>query len=291
MNSYTRKGEWLSITLSAPIELSYESVKEIVPMLPKYWNKLKSNDGIRLQGSRLLLHVFAPEHDSPSVVAEWGELAIAYEDDFCLVVVKLAGMPVHGTSEGQRGTLAGLVAAYYEETGQACRIRHIHRLDVDTSGLVLYAKNEWAHQLLDEQMRAKEINRTYLALAEGKFNKRRGIINQPIGKDRHHKARRRVSPTGDAAVTHYTVLEQFNQAALVELTLETGRTHQIRVHLSYLGHPLIGDKLYGGSDKLLPRQALHGYKLSFHHPITTQFIEVQSPLPQDLNQVLEQFMS
>jgi 23S rRNA pseudouridine1911/1915/1917 synthase len=288
MNTYNRKGEWLSFTLPAPIEMTYEAVTQVIPMLPKFWHKLKSTDGIRIQGSRLLLRLFPSELDSPPIAVEWGELTIAYEDDFCLVVVKPAGMPVHGTSADQQGTLAGRIAAYYAETGQDCRVRHIHRLDVETSGLVLYAKNEWAHQLLDEQMRAKAINRSYLALAEGIFRNKRGTINQPIGRDRHHKARRRVSASGDAAVTHYMVIEQLRSAALVELSLETGRTHQIRVHLSHLGHPLVGDKLYGGSDKLLPYQALHGYKLSFRHPLTMDFIEVEAHLPEEIGQVFEQ---
>lgn len=291
MNAYVRKGEWLSVTVPSPIEMTYEAVTQIVPMLPKYWHKLKSTDGIRIQGSRLLLRLFPPELDSPPVAPEWGELTIAYEDDFCLVVNKPTSMPVHGTSADQQGTLAGRIAAYYAETGQVCRVRHIHRLDVDTTGLVLYAKNEWAHQLLDEQMRAKTINRSYLALAEGKFRAKRGTINHPIGRDRHHKARRRVSPSGDAAVTHYTVIEQLHDAALVELSLETGRTHQIRVHLSYLVHPLVGDKLYGGNDKLLPHQALHGYKLSFRHPLTSDFIEAEAPLPNEIKQILEQMRS
>ncbi|TCZ75173.1 RluA family pseudouridine synthase [Paenibacillus albiflavus] len=288
MNAYNRKGEWLSIALPAPVELTYEAVSSVIPMIPKMWNKLKANGGVRMQGTRLMLHLFPSEHDSPPITPEWGELTIAYEDDYCLVVVKSVGMPVHGITANQPGTLAGRVAAYYAETGQACRVRHIHRLDVDTSGLVLYAKNEWAHQQLDEQMRAKSIHRTYLAVAEGRFSRKKGTINQPIGRDRHHNARRRVSSSGDAAVTHYKVMEQFSHGALVELSLETGRTHQIRVHLSYLGHPLIGDKLYGGSDKLLSHQALHGYKLSFTHPLTADLIEVEAPLPNEIEQVMKQ---
>jgi len=288
MNAYNRKGEWLSIALPAPIELTYEAVSSIIPMIPKMWNKLKANGGVRMQGSRLMLHLFPSEYDTPPITPEWGELTIAYEDDYCLVVVKPVAMPVHGTTANQPGTLAGRVAAYYAETGQACRVRHIHRLDVDTSGLVLYAKNEWAHQQLDEQMRVKSIHRTYLALAEGRFSRKKGTINEPIGRDRHHNARRRVSSSGDAAVTHYKVMEQFSQGALVELSLETGRTHQIRVHLSYLGHPLVGDKLYGGSEKLLSHQALHGYKLSFTHPLTGDLIEVEAPLPNEIEQVMKQ---
>lgn len=277
-----RTGEWLSVTFATPIELSYETVSEHISIPHKYWNKLMISNGIRMQGKRLSLHAFPLDYDKTPVSPEWGELSILYEDDFCMVVDKPPGMAVHPAEAGQPNTLAAFVAGYYELTGQACRIRHIHRLDANTSGLVLYAKNEWAHLRLDEEMRKKEIHRDYLALAEGRFQHVQGTIAAPIGRDRHYSGKRRVHPQGDPAVTHYEVLEQFEQAAWVRLTLETGRTHQIRVHLSHIGHPLIGDKLYGGSDRQLARQALHGYKLKFRHPLDRRWIEIESPLPDEL---------
>jgi len=279
-----RKGEWYELPLGrerfGDALPDFASASRLVPVPRKWWDKLVRQGGVRTQGNRLLLHAFAPE--PAGIAPEWGELPIVYEDDFCLVADKPAGMPVHPNEAGQTGTLAALVAAHYETTGQACRVRHIHRLDADTSGLVLFAKNEWAHLLLDERMREKAIRRSYLALAQGRFARRSGTIDAPIGRDRHHATRRRVSPGGDPAVTHYAVALQANHAALVELMLETGRTHQIRVHLSHLGHPLIGDALYGGNASLFPRQALHGYKLSFAHPITGETVEVESELPADM---------
>lgn len=277
-----RTGEWLSITFGSPVELSYESVSEQIPIPHKYWKKLMATNGIRMQGKRLSLHAFPLEYDKTPVQPEWGELSIRYEDDFCMVIDKPPGMAVHPAAAGQPHTLAAYVAGYYEQSGQACRIRHIHRLDANTSGLVLYAKNEWAHLWLDEEMRNKEIHRDYLALAEGRFQHLKGTITAPIGRDRHHAGKRRVHPQGEPAVTHYEVLEQFQQAAMVRLTLETGKTHQVRVHLSHIGHPLIGDKLYGGSDRQLDRQALHGYKLKFRHPLDRRWIEIESSLPEEL---------
>ncbi|MCR8644168.1 RluA family pseudouridine synthase [Paenibacillus sp. N1-5-1-14] len=285
MRGLIRKGEWLSIPLSGDEASSYEEVNRQIQVPLKYWNRLKSRGDIKSQGGRLLLRLF-PEQSGP-FVSQWGDVDIVYEDDWCLVVNKPAGIAVHPASPDQVGTLGNQLASYYEMTGQACRVRHIHRLDADTTGLVLYAKNELAQLHLDEAMRQKTINRTYLAIAEGHFTKVQGTIDAPIGKDRHTTGKRRVSTNGDAALTHYRVIEQMKDAALVEVELETGRTHQIRVHISYLGHPLIGDRLYGGNQELLPRQALHGYKLSFEHPITSEAIELECPIPSDLQELYE----
>lgn len=284
-----RRGEWYELPLEPGMyfgnEVDYDIAASLVPLPRKWWDNLVRSGGIRVKGNRLLLHAFVPEQSG--IPAEWEEeVRIAYEDDFCLVADKPAGMPVHPNEAGQTGTLAARVAAHYESTGQACRVRHIHRLDADTSGLVLFAKNEWAHVLLDEQMRRKTIHRFYLALVQGHIARSNGKIDAPIGRDRHHATRRRVSPSGDPAITRYKVIEQTSAAALVELTLETGRTHQIRVHLSHLGHPLLGDALYGGSGKLFNRQALHGYKLIFAHPITTEPIEAESALPDEMATLL-----
>ncbi|WP_442603453.1 RluA family pseudouridine synthase [Paenibacillus sp. KN14-4R] len=285
MRGLIRKGEWLSIQHPAEDTPTYEGVVRLLPMTLKYWNRLQSRGDIKVQGQRLLLRVF-PEETGP-FVSQWGEVDIIYEDDWCLVVNKPAGIPVHPASHEQIDTLGNQLASYYEMTGQACRVRHIHRLDADTTGLVLYAKNELAQILLDEAMRNKAIRRTYLAIAEGYFKETKGSIHAPIGKDRHHSGKRRISPNGDPALTHYQVVKQMKEAALVEVELETGRTHQIRVHLQSLGHPLVGDHLYGGSNRFLTRQALHGFKLIFDHPITAEKIELECPLPEDMKQLNE----
>lgn len=147
---------------------------------------------------------------------------------------------------------------------------------------MLLAKCEWAQVRLDAQMREKRIHREYAALVQGRFGQARGTIDAAIGRDRHHPTRRRVSPTGERAVTYYEVERQFAVAALVRLRLETGRTHQIRVHLAHLGHPLFGDRLYGGrSAAEIARQALHGQRLTFSQPLTGEPVEVSSPWPED----------
>jgi 23S rRNA pseudouridine1911/1915/1917 synthase len=286
-HSAARRGEWLEI----PLHLSKsESLEEC--LLKNYFipqkliDKLKQNNGVRTKTESVLLRLFPCESDD--YIAEWAELEVLFEDDFCLVVNKPAGMAVHPAHAGRTGTLANAVASYYQTTGQSCKIRHIHRLDEHTTGAVLYAKNELAQIHLDEQMRMKSIHRQYAAFAEGLVQPNKGRIDAPIGRDRHHPNRRRVSSTGDTAVTHYEVIETFNDASLLNLRLETGRTHQIRVHLSHLRHPLIGDAVYGGKTKRLSRQALHGEVLSFSHPFFGDALDIHAPWPNDLLNLLSE---
>jgi len=280
-----RKGEWMELRL--PGELAGAPLQQIMkftPLAPKLISKLVQSKGIVQQGASLRLALFPPEaRDFPP---DWMELNVLYEDDFTLVVNKPSGYEVHPSERGQRGTLAHGVASYYEMTGQDVRIRHIHRIDKETTGPVLYAKNEFAHYQYDKAMREKEIERIYLALAEGELAQDRGTIDLPIGQDRHHSTKRRVSETGDAAVTHYEVVERFEGYTLVRLRLETGRTHQIRVHLAAIGHPLAGDGLYGGKRTVISRQALHGERLIWPHPWTGERLSVRAPLPADFEAAL-----
>lgn len=255
-----------------------------LPVPTKVAGRLIAAGGVQRQGKLLRLRLFPEER--PEFEAEWMELNILHEDEFTLVVNKPAGLEVHPSVKGQRDTLAHKVASYYELTNQPCRVRHIHRLDKDTTGPVLYAKNELAHYVFDAAMRDKRIERIYVALAEGVFEKDKGVIDAPIGQDRHHSTRRRVSETGEPAVTRYEVVERFADHTLVRLRLETGRTHQIRVHLSHIGHPIAGDGLYGGHRPLMQRQALHGELLVWTHPWTGEPMTAKAPLPDDFAQAL-----
>lgn len=208
-------------------------------------------------------------------------LHIVFEDDHVLVINKPAHMDVHPTQPNQTNTLANAVAFYFQCEGIHSKVRHVHRLDRDTSGVILFAKHALAGAMLDKYLAERMIHRTYIALVHGYMKKEKGTIQAPIGRDRHHPTKRRVSRTGDIAITHYERIQYDKQknVSLVRLTLDTGRTHQIRVHMSYTGHPLVGDTLYGGKP-WIDRQALHAISLSFPHPFTKELITC-SALPDE----------
>jgi 23S rRNA pseudouridine1911/1915/1917 synthase len=215
-------------------------------------------------------------------------LSVCYEDEHLLVVDKPAGILVHPVGRSGEATLAHGIAAYLLRAGVRARVRPVHRLDRDTSGLVLFAKSAFVHQVLDRQLREREVRRAYLAFVAGVPTPSEQTIDAQIGRHpRDPNLRAVVARGGDAAVTRFRVLEQFSGVSLLDVELETGRTHQIRVHLSHAGHPLIGDVRYGGPRGALGRQALHAARLGFVHPKTHDSIELSSELPADLARLRE----
>ena len=205
------------------------------------------------------------------------DLEILYEDDLLLIVNKPINMIVHSDGNDTK-TLDHAIKAYYEKTNQTIPIRHIHRLDRDTSGCILYCKSSYLQPYFDYMMSTKQIRRTYLALVDGKIEKKQ-TINANIGKDRHAN-KYRVSPSGQSAITHIKPIKYQKKKTLVECTLDTGRTHQIRVHLSSIGHPLIGDELYGKKTKV--RCCLHSHTITLFHPILKEEIKITCELPEDI---------
>lgn len=203
---------------------------------------------------------------------------ILYEDEHLLIVNKPSGVETHPNEEGQTNTIANGVAYYLQEKSEFRHVRHVHRLDKDTSGAIIFSKHALAGALLDQMIEQQKVTRVYVALVHGKLRKKTGMINEPIGRDRHHPTKRRVSPSGQTASTTYRVIETYHKKnmSVVQCELLTGRTHQIRVHLSYIGHPLVGDTLYGGK-KVFPRQALHAIKLQFIHPLTWKQMNCVAP--------------
>lgn len=208
-------------------------------------------------------------------------LTIVYEDEAVLIVDKPAGLMVHPTARKDEITLANAVLHYYESTGQPLSFHPVHRLDRQTSGLVLIAKSAFYHNSLVQQG-IKNLHRTYIAIVSGSMAEDRGTITSPIARKPGSIIERIVSPCGQSAVTDYQVIARHSAATLTEITLHTGRTHQIRVHFSSIGHPLLGDDLYGGTTALIKRQALHAARLSFLHPIDNTVITLTSPLPADM---------
>lgn len=213
------------------------------------------------------------------------KLDIVYEDAYLLIVNKPVNILVHPDAKDKQGTMCNIVSYYYQNKGLNYSVKYAHRLDLETTGLLLFAKDCLTHAKLCAMIATHELKRSYLCLCEGKFKDKKGTIHAPIGEDRHHQQRKRISKTGKDAITHYEVLKEYKNYSLVKVLLETGRTHQIRVHFSSLGHPLLGDELYGGKRDVAKRVMLHSYQVCFIHPITGNRIDILKDLPFDMRQL------
>lgn len=203
------------------------------------------------------------------------EVKVLFEDEHILAVWKPRGIATHPSTANETGTLMNRVFYYITQQGGSYA-EHIHRLDKGTAGVLLIAKHPIAKALFDRLIERNEITRTYEAQLDGIVRRPRGTINRPIGKDRHHATRRRVSPNGQKAITHFKVLKRLEDGTLVEASLETGRTHQIRVHFAHLGHPVTGDTLYDGSETEDGHFHLTATALSFVHPFTLENLTIKA---------------
>lgn len=218
--------------------------------------------------------------DLNEIKAVKGNVEILFEDDYILAVNKPSGVPVHPTKVHQLNTLANFLVYYAKEKGENYTFRAINRLDKDTSGIVLVCKNSYVAASL-----SKSVNKAYIAVCEGIINSE-GTINTPIKVKEGHSVQRTVCSDGKPSITHYKPIKTGNNHTMLELTLETGRTHQIRCHMSSISHPLAGDDMYGGSLKFINRQALHCSKVELIHPITKQDISITSPVPKEFYFIL-----
>lgn len=226
------------------------------------------------------------EEDNSNIVASNIPLNIIYEDDYLLVINKPANIAIHPSILHFDNSLSNGVKFYFDKLGLKKKIRIVNRLDRNTSGIVVFAKNEYIQECLIKQMKTKELKKEYLAIAKGVLESKSGTLNFPIARKEGSIIERTVSSDGDSAITHYDVVKEFNNLSLVHIVLETGRTHQIRVHFSYIGHPILGDTLYGSPPKLINRQALHSYKLTFIHPVTKKVVSLEAPLPNDIKNII-----
>ena len=293
------------LTLAVPSEAAGERLDRFIAAVPEVGSRAAAE---RLLGARRVLvdgtprgksHRLAggeevrldvPEAESPSLQPEQLNLRIAYEDEHLLVVDKPAGVVVHPSAGHRRGTLVhGLLGREIEGGKEPERPGIVHRLDRDTSGLLVVARSQEAHRLLQRLLRRREIEREYLALVRGRPRSRRGRIEAPVGRDRTDPTRMSLdTATPRDAVTNFEVEDIVGRYALLRVRLETGRTHQIRVHLAAIDLPVAGDPVYGGAGDLgLERQFLHAARLAFDHPLADIRVEAQSPLPEDLEAGLQ----
>jgi 23S rRNA pseudouridine1911/1915/1917 synthase len=252
-------------------------------------------DGAQVPGKRKVRSgeavevCLVPRQEESAFRPEAIALEVLHEDRDVLVVNKPAGLVVHPGSGNWAGTLLNALLHHAPELEHLARAGIVHRLDKDTSGLLVVAKNEPAQHSLVKQLAARTVKRTYLALVRGKVD-RAGVVDAPIGRDPRHRTRMAIVKSGGKpAVTHYRVRKALAAHTLLECKLETGRTHQIRVHLASIGHPIEGDPVYGGRAKsTFKRQALHAWKLEFIHPRSGKAIDFEAPLPEDFRGLIEE---
>lgn len=237
-------------------------------------------------GDRLLVRIQETE-SSRNIPPVCAPLSVVYEDEDLIVINKPAGMPIHPSLNNYTNSLANALAWYYQQQGKPFIFRCCNRLDRDTSGLTVVAKHLVSGNILSTMTKKKEVRREYLAVVRGHIVPESGTISAPLARKGGTIIERVVDfDRGEPAVTHYHLIQEANGHSLVALQLETGRTHQIRIHLKHLGFPLVGDYLYNPDMEYISRQALHSFRLSFPHPITGEVMDFTAPLPKDMWRVL-----
>lgn len=236
-------------------------------------------------GDRLTI-IFPPEKKGYHMTPEKMPLDIIYEDADILVIHKKAGIATIPSSHHQSGTIANGVLAHYEERGIPYTVHVVTRLDRDTSGLLLIAKHRHSHSLIAQSQINGQVKRSYKAIIEGRLGQKQGVITANIGRKEGSIIERTVTERGKKAITHYQAVSETPRHTLVDVQLETGRTHQIRVHFSHMGHPLAGDDLYGGKQDDMSRQALHCSHISFEHPVSKEMISFEAPIPEDMKRLM-----
>lgn len=254
-------------------------------------NARQARPSLRLRAGDLI-RMTVPPPEEVALAPEAIPLDIVYEDEDLLVVNKPAGLVVHPAVGHQRGTLVNALLDHCSDLsgiGGYLRPGIVHRLDKDTSGLLLVSKSDPAHQGLSAQLKARQIKRKYLALVCGEVRSGQGLIDAPLGRDPKDRKRIAVVAGGRTARTHYRIKERFAGYTLLDVELETGRTHQIRVHLAYAGYPVAGDPVYGPrrNPLCLPGQALHAYRIVFTHPRTDELMAFEAPLPPAFREALD----
>ncbi|MEY8416386.1 RluA family pseudouridine synthase [Tissierella praeacuta] len=227
------------------------------------------------------------EDESENTKPEKMDIDIVYEDFDFLILNKQPNIVVHPTKSHQENTLSNGISYYFKEKGIKKKIRFVNRLDMDTTGILIVAKNPFAHQQMALQFESHKVEKKYQAIVDGIVEKDEDYIDLPIGREEDKSIRKTVTEEGQDALTKYTVIERYKEATLLDVQIFTGRSHQIRVHLDHIGHPIIGDSLYNKESPYIDRQALHSYYLKVKHPRTKEDIEFIAPLPKDMEKLID----
>lgn len=287
------KGKRLDIYIAENFnELSRTMIKKLIESnnilvndkSEKVSYKVQANDNISID---------VPEAKETKLKAQEIPLDIIYEDSDIIVVNKPKGMVVHPANGNPDGTLVNAILSICKNSlsgiGGELRPGIVHRLDKDTSGLIIVAKNDKAHINMSEQIKERNVKKTYIALVRGNVPEEEATINMPIGRSTKDRKKMAVTKNGKQAITHFKVLKRYSKYTLLEIKIETGRTHQIRVHMAEIGYPVVGDAVYsnGKNEFGIEGQMLHAYKLKFMHPITNKHMELTAPLPQYFEEILK----
>ena len=288
---YEIPSEYDGANITTVLKQHFKISTNLIKDLKKY------KEGIQVNGEHKRVVDFVAKGDilkitirdtaSENIVPTDIPLDIVYEDEDVLVINKLPNMPTHPSMGNYENSLANGVMYYYKSKGEERVFRAVNRLDKDTSGLMAVAKNSYIHARLGEEIQKKELKRKYMCIVCGDVE-RDGTVDAPIRRADGSVINRIVAPDGQRAVTHYRVIKRYGEYTLLEMELETGRTHQIRVHMAYIGHPLVGDWLYGTEDhNIAKRQMLHSCYLCFTHPITGQIMEFKDEMAEDMRAFIE----
>lgn len=278
-------------------------MKENLGLSGRFIRGSAMNRRLRVNGKEVKLNYKLQEEDiievtvnaeeSQNIEGEDLNIKVIYEDDDLLIVDKPPFMVVHPTKSHPMGTLANGVIHHFRSNNDNSIVRLVSRLDRDTSGLIMIAKNQFSHMNLAKSMEKNLIKKSYLAIIHGNLENQEGTIDLPIGRPTDETIKRAVLEEGQRSITHYKIKESYKEGTLVELVLETGRTHQIRVHLSYVGCPIYGEQLYSdfNDEELISRQALHAYALTLPHPRSGEILNFESTLPEDMTKLIHNLQS
>lgn len=289
-----RAGERLDVFVARMLpHLTRSRVQKLIDDGAVVVSGARAKAGLRLEAGQAV-RVAVPAAVEAAAMPEPIDLDVIHEDSDLLIINKPAGMTVHPAPGHASATLVNAILAHCNDLsgiGGVLRPGIVHRLDRDTSGVIVVAKNDAAHNALSHQLKARTVEKTYVALVEGTPKPANGVIDAPIARDPRNRQRMAIVENGRASITAYTVVERFRGYALVEARPKTGRTHQIRVHLAAIGHPIVGDRVYGKPSTIIGRQFLHARRIAFDHPRTGDRVEFEAPLAVDMEGALKELRS